>query len=524
MSISLWSSQSTPSGNNMWYSITYGNGLFVAVAGTGTANRIMTSPDGITWSSPNCPDNNSTWNSVTYGNNLFVAVASAGSPQVMTSPDGINWTLSSVQTNNSNWNSVTYGDGLFVAVAGTGNANRIMTSSNGIDWTLRNVNTSIWNSVTYGDGLFVAVSSSGVAMTSPNGINWTLSNVNNTSVWNSVTYGNGLYVAVAPFGIKNVMISQNGINWNLQKVGTNQQWRSITYGDGLFVAVSSNGTSKVMTSPNGIDWRLLTSENQLWYSVCYGNNLFVAVSINTFDNKVMTATTLSPTTGPLYIPEQEYNLIPYTITIDNPLSNSPGYWSYTSSDTDVATVSGNSLTIKNIGHSLITGIQEATTSYACGIVTTTLVVSQISTTPTITNFSIPTKIYGDSPFEIVQPDSDSTGSFSYTSSKLSVATIVENIITIRGVGYSEIIATQEATDNYTSGTIQTTLLVTNSSVDNPVIINNGNNLNYFMNTTSVYANLTDSVEINDDLVALNYKKLDTNSSSIIITKNVQNIT
>lgn len=36
--------------DNAWLSVTYGNGLFVAVAGSGTGNRVMTSPDGITWS------------------------------------------------------------------------------------------------------------------------------------------------------------------------------------------------------------------------------------------------------------------------------------------------------------------------------------------------------------------------------------------------------------------------------------------------------------------------------------------
>jgi len=37
-----WTAQTPPSGN--WTSVTYGNGLFVAV-GTG----VMTSPDGINW-------------------------------------------------------------------------------------------------------------------------------------------------------------------------------------------------------------------------------------------------------------------------------------------------------------------------------------------------------------------------------------------------------------------------------------------------------------------------------------------
>ncbi len=39
----------TPAVDNMWSKVTFGNDLFVAVAYTGTCNRVMTSPDGTTW-------------------------------------------------------------------------------------------------------------------------------------------------------------------------------------------------------------------------------------------------------------------------------------------------------------------------------------------------------------------------------------------------------------------------------------------------------------------------------------------
>ena len=68
---------------NWWDSVTYGNGLFVAVAYSGT-NRVMTSPDGITWTARSAAEAN-TWFSVTYGNGLFVAVALDGTNRVMTS-------------------------------------------------------------------------------------------------------------------------------------------------------------------------------------------------------------------------------------------------------------------------------------------------------------------------------------------------------------------------------------------------------------------------------------------------------
>jgi hypothetical protein len=45
-----WTSRNSAA-DNFWFSVTYGNGLFVAVAQSGTGNRVMTSPDGISWTS-----------------------------------------------------------------------------------------------------------------------------------------------------------------------------------------------------------------------------------------------------------------------------------------------------------------------------------------------------------------------------------------------------------------------------------------------------------------------------------------
>ena len=121
-----WTSQ-TSAADNSWFSVTYGNGLFVAVSVNGTGNRVMTSPDGITWTSRTAAVDNA-WRSVTYGNGLFVAVSYTGTGnRVMTSPDGITWTSRSAAADNG-WLGVTYGNGLFVAVSINGTGNRVMTA------------------------------------------------------------------------------------------------------------------------------------------------------------------------------------------------------------------------------------------------------------------------------------------------------------------------------------------------------------------------------------------------------------
>jgi uncharacterized delta-60 repeat protein len=295
-----WAIQS-PATNNGWYSVAYGNGLFVAVSYNGTGNRVMTSPDGITWTTRNSAADND-WYSVTFGNGLFVAVAGSGTGnRVMTSPDGITWTIRTSAANNT-WQSVTYGSGLFVAVANSGTGNRVMTSPDGITWTIRTtpVNNS-WQSVTFGNGLFVAVAVSGTGnrvMTSPDGITWTIRTSAADNQWYSLTFGNGLFVAVAASGSGNrVMTSPDGITWTIRTSAANNSWYSVKFGDGLFVAVAGSGAgNRVMTSPDGITWTIRSSAaDNSWYSVSFGNGRFVAVAYSGNVNLVMTSIgSLSP--------------------------------------------------------------------------------------------------------------------------------------------------------------------------------------------------------------------------------------
>jgi hypothetical protein len=121
----------------------------------------MTSPDGITWTAQTAAANND-WVSVTYGGGLFVAVATSGTAanRVMTSPDGITWTAQTVAALlNKNWLGITYGDGLFVAVSNAGTGNRVMSSPDGTTWTAQTSSSNDnWTAVSHGNGVFVAKS------------------------------------------------------------------------------------------------------------------------------------------------------------------------------------------------------------------------------------------------------------------------------------------------------------------------------------------------------------------------------
>eukprot|EP00918_Siedleckia_nematoides_P083636 GHVU01183338.1.p1 GENE.GHVU01183338.1~~GHVU01183338.1.p1 ORF type:complete len:583 (+),score=31.41 GHVU01183338.1:1283-3031(+) len=124
-----WTPRASADNTFGWRSVCYGNGIFVAVANSGTGNRVMTSPDGQTWIQRAASDDTFGWFSVCYGYGIFVAVAYTGTGnRVMTSPDGQTWTPRASADNTFEWRSVCYGNGIFVAVAYSGTGNRVMTS------------------------------------------------------------------------------------------------------------------------------------------------------------------------------------------------------------------------------------------------------------------------------------------------------------------------------------------------------------------------------------------------------------
>ncbi len=81
------------------------------------------------------------------------------------------------------------------------------------------------------------------------------------------------------------------------------------------------------------------------------------------------------------------------------------------------------------------------------------------TDPVITDFTVPAKVFGDAPFTLTAPTSDSAGAFTYSSSNTNVATIVGNTVTVVGVGSSTITANQAADGSFDSGFTTAELVV-----------------------------------------------------------------
>jgi hypothetical protein len=138
-----------------------------------------------------------------------------------------------------------------------------------------------------------------------------------------------------------------------------------------------------------------------------------------------------------------------------PTSNSDGLITYISSNTNVATVSGNGITITGAGTVIITVMQASSANYIAGMTRQTLTI--LKSNPFLDNFSIPMKQVGILPFVIPPPATRSDGLITYTSLNANVATISGNIATITGTGTSLITAVQYESANYLQGTITTTL-------------------------------------------------------------------
>jgi hypothetical protein len=500
------------------YAISYGNGLYVAV-GSSPAG-IATSTDVINWTYRGT-GGFSTLKGVNYGkdgsnNDIWVAVGYLNS--MAYSYDGITWRSCTGSIFNNIGYGVAYGkdasgNGLWVA---TGDGT-ITKSNNGIHWRdLRGVLGS-GNCIAFGkDGsgndLWVTggqgnLSGNNNLASSYDTITWrSVSEANNGGLYynaKAVAYGkdgsgNGLWVAVGQASGAVVASSVDGISWTYRfNGGGNANVCAVAYGqdslgNGLWIAYGGNGTN-IMRSTNGTTWAShfsasipritgLIYNNGLWVASALDTNgivtstdginwtsrgiipVFTSVGLGIVGPTMVTPTYSTAVLSGFSVPTKTIGDAAFTIT--PPTSNSDGVFSYTSSNTSVATIAENVITVVGVGTSTITANQSNTTSYSSATITATFTVNKM--TPTITNFSVQSKTFGDAAFAVVSPSSNSTGGFTYTSSNTSVATIAGDVVTIVGGGTSTITATQASTADYTSGTTTTTFTVGQAT---PVISN-----------------------------------------------------
>jgi hypothetical protein len=286
-------------------------GKFVALAGSGSTNRVMTSENGIDWEIQATPDRSlrdAAWSPTL---SLWVAVGAGngGVGDVLTSPDGEIWTERStgiadvILWEGAVWAS---GLGLFVVAGGTqsvgGDGGRVATSPDGITWTERTAEggtpLSTWLGLDYDEenDLLVAVGANTAAY-SDDGISWTIVAGIADEIWTEVVYAPALdlWVAVGSQQTTSPIAtsSDGGQNWTSRTSDGSTSFSSVEWSEelGLFVAVGLNGA--VETSPDGINWtaRTATAAND-WFGVIWAPALgiFAAVSRDGTNDRVMTST------------------------------------------------------------------------------------------------------------------------------------------------------------------------------------------------------------------------------------------
>lgn len=168
-------------GSNLsdWYDIAYGNGIWIAVGDNGKYGYITTSTDGLSWTEPTIHTEVETIYSVTFGNGKFVAIGNGG--YIFTSEDGQNWNSLKIEAlQPAIFEKIIYANGLFVT-CGWQYTNSyigcISTSADGAAWSEPfKTEYSKWYDIVYRNGLFVCVGSNanGNACKSVDGKNWTL--------------------------------------------------------------------------------------------------------------------------------------------------------------------------------------------------------------------------------------------------------------------------------------------------------------------------------------------------------------
>jgi hypothetical protein len=233
-----------------------------------------------------------------------------------------------------------------------------------------------------------------------------------------------------------------------------------TFGDAEFelVATSTTGLPIVFTSSNENIVRIIgnratilaagvvtISANQL------GNNNFEAAATV---NQPLTVAKATQAITFEALPQKRFGDAAFVL---NATANSGLGVTYLSSNIDVATINGNSVTIVAAGTVTITASQAGNDNYlAATDVTQSLTVAKKS--QTITFAAIANKTFGDADFDL-EATSDATLPVTFMSSDDKVAVVTGNTVKIIGAGTVTITANQAGNGNFEAATASQILTV-----------------------------------------------------------------
>jgi hypothetical protein len=177
-------------------------------------------------------------------------------------------------------------------------------------------------------------------------------------------------------------------------------------------------------------------------------------SINSNEISITTPNKLNQSINFPTLPNRYFGDVPFALSAT---ATSTLPISYTSSNTSVATISGNTVTIVGVGTTNITASQAGNADYnPATSVVRSFTVEKGSQSISFDN--IPNKVFGDAPFAL-SATVNSGLTLMYSSSNTSVATVSGNIVTIVGAGTTNITVSQAGNANYNPASTFRTLVV-----------------------------------------------------------------
>jgi len=236
------------------------------------------------------------------------------------------------------------------------------------------------------------------------------------------------------------------------------------YGNGDFFLTATSSSTGAFTY-NIIDANVATVNVSRTTIVGAGSTL---VTVSQAENSNYNAATATMTlTVNESDPTVTFNNVNKTFTdLDFNLtatSSSSGVFTYNILDNNIATVSGNTVTIIGAGTTSVTVYQSADSNYNAATATMTLTVNKAD--PGIVNFNNINKTFGDSDFEIIEPSKNNlnNSNFIYSSSDSNIAPISGNTISIKQAGSVVINASLPSDSNFNASVVSATLNINKAS-------------------------------------------------------------
>ena len=151
-------------------------------------------------------------------------------------------------------------------------------------------------------------------------------------------------------------------------------------------------------------------------------------------------------------------LLSRTIKLTPPTSTSVASWSYTSSDNRIATIANDVVTFLDAGVVTITANQSSNSNWLAGQATTALTITSLpKTLGTFTDITIAKDSVSN--LSLIEPTSNSSGSWTFTIANSSIATLVGKVLTPKSIGTTTITAQQAAFGGYGSSSLTMTLTI-----------------------------------------------------------------